>query len=335
MHSKLNKRKNNSNKLLSNEEPPKKSSSNAIRTNKEVKKADYLKKSQKNLKLNTEAMNKSNRYLKINNHNEKIRENNNIIISINNNFGKNISNSSLFKIQNTNKKDALKNNKWNDLYLKTSNKTSLYKNNKYKGLINYLDEFEINMEEYLRAELDDMDYDDAVKNDKRKFFEFLKARLKSKQIILNTFFVNEPLRPRAIKVLLIILDIDLYLFVNALFFNDDYISEIFHSTKEEKFFTFVTRSYNRFLYTTIVGVIVNYIIKFFFVEEKKLKGILKREKEDLVSLKYEISVISKSISRRYLCFIILSFILQLFLYIIFFAFIVHFLILEMNGLNPV
>ena len=227
-HYKLNKRKNNSNKLLSNEEPPKKSSSNAIRTSKEVKEADNIKKSQKNLKLNTEAMNKSNRYLKINNHNEKIRENNNIIISINNNFGKNISNSSLFKIQNTNKNDSLKNYKWNDLYLKTSNKASFYKNNKYKGLINYLDEFEINMEEYLRAELDDMDYDDAVKNDKRKFFEFLKARLKSKQIILNTFFVKEPLRPRSIKVLLFILDIDLYLFVNALFFNDDYISEIFH-----------------------------------------------------------------------------------------------------------
>ena len=118
--------------------------------------------------------------------------------------------------------------------------------------------------------------------------------------------------PKTIKILLFILNIDLYLFVNALFFNEDYISEVFNSTKEEKFFTFVPRSYSRFFYTTLVGVIVNYIIDFFFIEEKKIKGIFKREKENIFSLNFEISKICKMIKKRYILFIILSFIITSF-----------------------
>ena len=32
------------------------------------------------------------------------------------------------------------------------------------------------------------------------------------------------------------IDIDLYLLVNGLFFNEEYISEVFHSKEEENFF---------------------------------------------------------------------------------------------------
>ena len=43
-----------------------------------------------------------------------------------------------------------------------------------------------------------------------------------------------------IKILLFILDIDLYLFVNALFINEDFEIEIFHSIKDENIFSFLT-----------------------------------------------------------------------------------------------
>jgi hypothetical protein len=123
-----------------------------------------------------------------------------------------------------------------------------------------------------------MDFDDAIKEDKRKFFEYFMHILKINQIILNTFFENDSLRPRTIKIILFILDIDLHLIINALFFNEDYISEIFHLTKEEKFFSFVSRSKKKFFYITLVGVILNNIIDCFFLMKIKLKEFLEEKK---------------------------------------------------------
>ena len=103
----------------------------------------------------------------------------------------------------------------------------------------------------------------------------------------------------------------MYLVVNALFFNEEYISLIFNLKKKETFFSFIPRSINRFFYTTLVSVIVGYIIDCFFVEEKKIKGILKREKGSELVLKYEITQVIKTIGERFIYFIILSFIITI------------------------
>ena len=176
----------------------------------------------------------------------------------------------------------------------------------------------LNIKEYLSTDLDDLDYDDAVKKDNRTFCEYYSEKVKNNQIIINTFYLIDPLRPRPIKIILFILYIDLYFLVNGLFFNEQYVSEIFHSTKPEKFFTFIPRSIERFFYTTLVGVIVGYVIDFFFIEEKKIKKLFVREKDNLIILKYEINVIIKDIQIRNKLFISLSFIIiSLTLYYVF------------------
>ena len=187
-------------------------------------------------------------------------------------------------------------------------------NEKYNSslIIGLKENSNINIIEYLKTDFEDMDYEDAIKRDKRKFCEYIIDKVKTNQFILNTFYFNEPLKPKSIKMILFILDIDLYLFVNALFINEDYISEIFHSKKEEHFFSFFPRSLNRFLYTTLVGVILNYIIDCIFIEEKKIKGILKRERDNLFILKYEIVKIFKNLEKRYLFFIIFSLLITIF-----------------------
>ena len=157
-----------------------------------------------------------------------------------------------------------------------------------------------------------MDFDDALKKDKRKFFEYLNDNLKANQNIMNTFYTKEPLRPRTIKIILFILYIDLYLLVNGLFFNEEYISEIFHSKKEENFFTFIPRSIERIFYTTLVRGIIGYVILFIFVEERKIKRIFKREKDNIIILKYQITQVLKSIIFRFNFFIIISFIIIIF-----------------------
>ena len=137
-------------------------------------------------------------------------------------------------------------------------------------------------------------------------------------MILSTFLIKEPLRLRPLKILLFILDIDSYLFINGIFFTEDYISEMLTVSDDEGILPFIERFMNRFLYIILVGVIIGYIINCFFIEEKKIKGIFKREKENIVILKYEISRIIQNIISRNNYFILLSFVITSFtLYYVF------------------
>ena len=169
----------------------------------------------------------------------------------------------------------------------------------------------IEMEEYLKTSLDDMEYDDAIKLDKRDFCEYLVEKLKEKQIIMNTFSNKENLLPMSIKIILLLLNIDLYFVVNGLFFSETYISQLFNSEEEETFFSFVPRSISRFFYATLVGLVVGIIVDCIFIEEKKIRKIFLREKDDPMQLKYEISVNIKSIKTRYSVFIFLCFFISL------------------------
>ena len=162
---------------------------------------------------------------------------------------------------------------------------------------------DIDIEEYLKPDFDDMEYDDAIKFDKRTFCEYFIAKLKQKQIIMDTFFNKENLIPMSIKIILLALNIDLYFVINGFFFNEEYLSELFNSDEEETFFSFIPRSINRFFYTTIVGIIISIIIDCIFIEEKRIRRIFLREKDDIMQLKYEISIIVKSIKKRYIIFI--------------------------------
>ena len=168
---------------------------------------------------------------------------------------------------------------------------------------------DLDIDEYLKPDVDDMEYDDAIKYDDRKFCEFYWDKLKDKQMIINILFKSEFLRPVTMKFLLLLINIDLYFVVNGLFYNEKYISELFHSNEEEKFFSFFPRSLERFIYATIVGSIIEAIIGFIFIDEKKLKKIFIREKDNFVKLKFEIFKVIKSIKKRFIIFIIICFVI--------------------------
>ena len=171
---------------------------------------------------------------------------------------------------------------------------------------------DINIKEYLKPDLDEMEYDDAIKYDKRSFCVYYSDRLKDKQMFVNICCNKENLKPITIKILLLLLNIDLYFIVNGFFYNEEYISKLFHSDKKETFFSFFERSIGRLFYTTIVGVIVETIINWIFIDENRIKRIFRREKNNFVQLKNEIFQLIKNLKKRYIFFIILCFIIALF-----------------------
>ena len=163
------------------------------------------------------------------------------------------------------------------------------------------------IEEYLSTSLDDLEYDDAIVKDKRSFCEYFCEQFIEKQNIAYTFFASDPITPRSIKIILFIFNLILNFVINALFITEEYISILYHLDEKDSFFSFFTRSIERFIKTTIVGEVIDYIISFFFIEESKIKGFFKREKDDINALKQNMIQFIKELKNRYLSFIILVF----------------------------
>ena len=149
-------------------------------------------------------------------------------------------------------------------------------------------------------------FSDALMNDKRLFFDFFCDKLKKKQLFLELLLTDDPLKPRTLKLLLLILDIEVCFVVNAMFINEDYISKLFRSEKEENFFSFLPRSINRCIYSIIASILMSLIINCLFIPEGRLKAIFRYERNNINSLKYQINLVMKEMKWRNNIFIILT-----------------------------
>jgi hypothetical protein len=112
---------------------------------------------------------------------------------------------------------SYKNLENNELSVK-SNSPSLIKKQKNKHSFG----------DYISTDLEDMNFHDVALIDNRLFFDYFCDKLKKKQLILQIFFDKSPLKPFTMKLLFLILDIEICLVVNAMFINEDYVSELFH-----------------------------------------------------------------------------------------------------------
>ena len=200
---------------------------------------------------------------------------------------------------------------YHDNYLNNNNNYNYYT----IGSNVFLDEDQIIKNfvlDYLETSPDEMEYDDAIKKDKRTFCEYSIENLKEKQIIANTFIVEDPIKPRGIKLILFTLNLILYFVINGLFISENYISELYYLDEEdENFFSFFPRSIERLVYITIVSIIIGYITSFFFLEEEKIKGIFKRDVDNKVILFKDIINLIKTLKKRYISFIIFAFVFLL------------------------
>ena len=135
------------------------------------------------------------------------------------------------------KKNKRKINKSKTTKMRMKTKTKVKRDEKLSS-----DKINVYMKEYLSTPFDDMDYEDAIKRDDRKFLVFFWERVRANNWILSIIFPGEKLKPRSIQILIFLLNIDLYFVVNGLYFNEDYISEVYHYEGEEHFFDFISRT---------------------------------------------------------------------------------------------
>ena len=165
--------------------------------------------------------------------------------------------------------------------------------------------------EYLNNSFDENDFGDVLDKENRSFNNYFCEKFKNNQIIINTFFIIDVFKPRTFKIILFTITIELYFVINALFYNEEYLSELFNSNEPEQFFSFVRRRIPEFVYTSAVSIIITYLIDFFSVEEEKIRRIFIRFRKDEIKLKYELILIFKTIKIRFISFFIFSLILSL------------------------
>jgi hypothetical protein len=194
-------------------------------------------------------------------------------------------------------------------------KDNLKKGNKNEKKPMYADKlkevYDIEMDEYLKTDVEDMEFEDALKYDTRGFCEYFVDRFKEQQIIMDTFFNSESLKPITIKIIILFLNIILYFVINGLFYSEEYVSDLFNSDEKESFFSFFPRSITRFLYTTIVSGVIGIIVDFVAFDEKKVKRLFLREKKNTLRITYEVGQMTKDIKRNYLILIIICGIIDL------------------------
>ena len=81
--------------------------------------------------------------------------------------------------------------------------------------------------EYNDEELNSLEYDLALKHDKRNYCQYYISLLKTKHSLIFTFFNNNDYNLKIIKIDLFLFNFSLFYVINALFFNDDTMHKIY------------------------------------------------------------------------------------------------------------
>ena len=175
------------------------------------------------------------------------------------------------------------------------------KNNKIeKNKILYSEKVSFNDEE-----LNSMKYEDAIKYDKRNYFQYYWALLKKKQLILFTFVSKNDYNLDTLKIILFILSTSLYFTVNALFFDDDTMHTIYKTTVSDS----ILYQIPKIFYSTLISSVINLLIKKLSLSEKeiiKLK-LIKNHQEAMISALNTI----KCMKIQFAIFFIITYILML------------------------
>ena len=174
----------------------------------------------------------------------------------------------------------------NQQYIITVSNNSIYTNN--------INDYEIN----------NLNYKDALIIDKRNYFQYYFSLLKMNHIVIFTFITSNDYNSKAIKIILFLFYFSLNYTINALFFNDGTIHQIY---EDEGNFNFIYQI-PQILYSLIIASAINSLIKYLSLTEKNVLDI-KKEKNDIIKKKYDTL---HSLTIKFILFFIFVFIFLFF-----------------------
>ena len=138
-----------------------------------------------------------------------------------------------------------KESKNNILDIKTQNK-SINLKEKIKSIM-----------EYKNDEKNSLSYDLAIQYDKRTYCEYYISLLKAKHLLIFSFFTSDDYNSRIIKYELFLINFVIYYTVNAFFFTEETIHQIY---EEQGSFNFIYQL-PKIIYSSLIPIIFNTVLK--------------------------------------------------------------------------
>ena len=131
---------------------------------------------------------------------------------------------------------------------------------------------------YNDEELNTLSYDEAIKIDKRGYFQYYISLIYKKQLILFTFISKRDYNLRIIKFSLFLISISLYFTVNSLFFIDENIHKIH---EDHGIFNFLYQL-PQIIYSSLISMVCNLFINSLALSEKTLLKVKKSNNKNLL-----------------------------------------------------
>ena len=158
-----------------------------------------------------------------------------------------------------------------------------------------------NVIEFNDYELNTMNYDDALKHDKRNFILYYWSLLRTKHILLFAIIPSNDYNSTLIKICLFLFSFALYYTINGLFFTDSTIHEIY---EEKGKYNFIYQL-PKIIYSSVISSFFSIVIRFFSLFEKNvLKFKNKNNKDD--NLNEKMMRLMKILKIKSICFFILG-----------------------------
>ena len=157
--------------------------------------------------------------------------------------------------------------------------------------------------EYNEFELNSLSYKEALTIDKRTFFQFYFSLLKKNQLLLFSFYPNKDYNSIIIKIFLFFFFFSSHITINALFFTDSSMHKIYI---DEGSFN-INYQIPQIVYSTLISSVINAIIKFLSLSEKKVIELKKIKDITIIDDKFK--EILKILKIKFICFYLLAFIL--------------------------
>ena len=207
------------------------------------------------------------------------------------------------------RKDVINHNSKNqvkEINIYSKNKNRVYKNsNSIKSkdkIINYKE----NILNYNDEELNNLGYKLALKNDKRNYCQYYFSLLKTKHILIFTFFNNEDYNSKIIKIDLFLFNFSLFFMINALFFNYNTIHKIY----ENNGIFDIIDQFPEIIYSSFISMLLSSFLELLALTE----GILLKLKriKSKIDFNKRIIRITKVIKIKFLLYFIISTIFLIF-----------------------
>ena len=150
-------------------------------------------------------------------------------------------------------------------------------------------------------ELNILSYDDAIKYDKRNFFQFYFFLLKTNQVIIFTFFNHNDYNSKIIKIYLFLFSFALYFTVNGLFFDDQTMHKIYKDGGKYDFIYQMPIT----IYSSLICAVIITLIKFLSLSQKNILEI--KNLENIEELQQKVDNILNCLKIKFKLFFILTF----------------------------